>query len=536
VTVRLHFHGAAGGVTGSCFRLQAGPVQVLIDCGLFQGPKTIKELNYQRFPFDPKAISAVLLTHAHVDHSGQLPKLMLAGFEGPVFATAGTRDLCAVMLPDAGGIQEHEVEQLNRRFQRRGRPPVRPIYTERDARECLRLFSKVRLGDWVQAAPGVRARWWEAGHILGSASIEVEVEDEGGPLRLLFSGDLGSGGSDFVNDPDGPSGIDHLVLESTYGGTERPRLTGAERRGLLAAEVRAAHQAGGPLVIPAFAVERTQELLVDLLTLMEEKEVPPGPVFLDSPLAIRASEVFFERAYKEGGTNPFHALRSSRLLHTTESADESRAIEHLSGWHVIVAASGMCDAGRIRHHLKRLLWRKDATVTLAGFQAAGTLGRFLQEGRKLVRIQGEEIRVRAHIRMLDAYSGHADAPALAAWAAARQPVGGRVFLVHGEPESRRALKARLAGSGFEEASIETPELDDGFSLGRTACEPAREAPPRAPAGAATALDWHNARSEFELELDELLEAAGDDAARLRLLRRLQHELKAAAPAGLTPQK
>jgi metallo-beta-lactamase family protein len=528
MTVRLHFHGAAGGVTGSCFRLQTPRAQVLIDCGLFQGPKTIKELNYQPFPFDAKAISAVLLTHAHVDHSGLLPKLMLAGFDGRVHATAGTRDLCAVMLPDAGGIQEHEVEQLNRRFQRRGREPVQPIYTKADAFDCLKLFSKVRLGDWIEPAPGVRARWWEAGHILGSASIEVEVDDEGGPMRLLFSGDLGPGGSDFVNDPEGPSGIDHLIMESTYGSTERPRITGRERRALLAAEVRAAHEAGGPLVIPAFAVERTQELLVDLLSLMEEDAVPRGPVFLDSPLAIRASEVFFERAYHEGGGNPFAALRGSRLLHTTETADESRGIEQLSGWHVIVAASGMCDAGRIRHHLKRLLWRKGATVLLVGFQAAGTLGRFLQEGRELVRIQGEEIRVRSRVRMLEVYSGHADGPALLAWAKARRPVTGQVFLVHGEPDHRLALKARLVAEGFEEARIRTPEIDDGFRLAPQLCEPAAEAPARAPAGAATRLDWHNARSEFELELDELLETAPDDARRLKLLRRLQSDLKTAA--------
>jgi metallo-beta-lactamase family protein len=523
LTVTLHFHGAAGGVTGSCFRLTTGRARVLVDCGLFQGPKTIKELNYQRFPFEAKDIDAVLLTHAHVDHSGLLPKLMLAGFEGRVHATAGTRDLCAVMLPDAGGIQEHEVDQLNRRFQRRGREPVEPIYTAQDGRDCLKLFSKVRLGDWVEVAPGVRARWWEAGHILGSASIEVEVDEGGASLRLLFSGDLGPGGSDFVADPQGPAGVDHLIMESTYGRAERPVLTAAQRRALLAEEVKAAHAAGGPLVIPAFAVERTQELLVDLIELMEGGEAPSGPIFLDSPLAIRASEVFLRRGY-DGEGNPFTPLRSSRLLHTTESADESRAIEQLSGWHVIMAASGMCDAGRIRHHLKRLLWRRQATVLLVGYQAAGTLGRFLQEGQTQVRIQGEPIRVRASIRMLEAYSGHADGPALARWAKARAPVAGRVFLVHGEPESRRALQDRLVQAGFDPACIVCPEIDDGYRLERAAAEPAPEAAPRVSPGASTRLDWHNARSQFELELEEVLQAAPDDAARLKLLERLGRQL------------
>ena len=520
MTVKLHFHGAAGGVTGSCFRLQADQASVLIDCGLFQGPKTIKELNYQRFPFDPKAIAAVLLTHAHVDHSGLLPKLMLAGFDGPIHATAGTRELCDVMLADAGGIQEHEVEQLNRRLQRKGRQPVTPIYTADDARNCMRLFSKVSLGDWIDAAPGVKARYWEAGHILGSASIEVEVDDGGTPLRLLFSGDLGPGGGDFTEDPQGPAGVDHLIMESTYGKSERPVLSSAQRRGLLADEVRAAHEAGGPLVIPAFAVERTQQLVVDLLELMDGGEVPSGPIFLDSPLAIRASEVFFRRGRNAEGVNPFTSMRSSRLFHTTETADESRAIELLRGWHVIIAASGMCDAGRIRHHLKRLLWRKDATVMLVGYQAAGTLGRFLQEGQHNVRIQGEDIRVKARIRMLEAYSGHADGPALVRWDLARRPVGGRVFLVHGEPDSRRALQARLVDAGFAADRIQAPEIDDSFKLERVNCEAAPEAPPRVAAGAPTRLDWHNARSRLVLALDEALEAAPDDASRLALLEAL----------------
>lgn len=520
MSLRIHFHGAAGGVTGSCFRLETDSASILVDCGLFQGPKTVKELNYQRFPFDPEQLDAVLLTHAHVDHSGQLPKLMLAGFKGPIHATARTRELCGVMLPDAGGIQEHEVEQLNRRFQRRGRAPVRPIYTAQDGHDCLKLFSDVRYGDWVQPAKGVRARWWDAGHILGSASIEIEIEDAGAqPLRLLFSGDIGPGGSDFVGDPEGPSGLDHLVMESTYGKTERPPLGGEDRRRLLAEEVAAAHTAGGPLLIPAFAVERTQELIADLITVMRSGAAPAGPIFLDSPLAIRATEVFLKHGWTAAGQNPFADLRSSEL-HTTESADESRALERVTGWHVIIAASGMCDAGRIRHHLKRLLWRQEATVMLVGYQAVGTLGRFLQQGQKRVRIQGDEVRVRAAVRSLEAYSGHADGPALLKWAKARMPVSGRIFLVHGEPDSRRALKQRLVDAGVETSSIETPEIDDSFRLGPAVCE-AAEAPRRLSAGAAAELDWHNARSRLLLELDEALESQSDDAARMKLLEQLQ---------------
>lgn len=525
MTVKLHFHGAAASVTGSCYRLETGSASVLIDCGLFQGPKTLKSLNYRPFPFDPGRIDAVLLTHAHIDHSGQLPKLKLAGFDGRIHATASTRELAAVMLPDAGGIQEHEVEQLNRRFRRRGRPAVEPIYTARDAAACLQLFSTVRYDTWIDVARGIRARWWDAGHMLGSASIEVEVGVSGSEvLRLLFSGDLGRGGGEFLSDPEGPSGVDHLILESTYGSRERPAVSAARRREALAAEVIDAHRAGGPLLIPAFAVERTQELITDLVDLMNASAVPEARIFLDSPLAIRASEVFYRHGADEAGDNPFARARRSSLLHTTESADESRAIEQLRGWHIIVAASGMCDAGRIRHHLKRLLWRPETTLLLTGYQATGTLGRLLQQGARHVTIQGDEIQVRARIREFDAYSGHADAPALVAWTQARRPIGDRIFLTHGEPDSREALRERLVAAGFDEGRIESPEIDDCFELTRKGARH-HASRPRLEPGAAARLDWHNARTQLLMRLSERLEDAPDDQAREALLASLMQELE-----------
>jgi metallo-beta-lactamase family protein len=520
----LHFHGAAGCVTGSCALLETKKSRILVDCGLFQGSKTLKSLNYEKFPFDPRSIDAVLLTHAHIDHSGLLPKLMIGGFAGPIFATAGTRDLCAVMLPDAGAIQEMEVESLNRRNERRGGGRVEPIFTVKDAREVMSQFRIVRLGDMVEVAEGVSARWWHAGHILGAASVEVECAEAGAPMRLLFSGDIGPGGRDLMADPQGPSGVDHLILESTYGDVERGAVSTEERRSILATEMSRAYQAGGPLLIPAFAVERTQELIVDLLDLMDDNKAPPGPIFLDSPLAIRATDVFFRHGQENGADNPFRSLRESRLLRFTESVAESREIERMKGWHVIIAASGMCDAGRVRHHLKRLLWKDDATVLIVGYQATGTLGRLLLEGRREVRIQGEAIKVRAAVREIDVYSGHADAGGLVNWAKARGPVSGKVFLVHGEPPNLRGLSKRLGETGFEADNVITAKLDESYRLRPGGADAGAPAEPRIARDAVAELDWHNARAGFLTALNAKLSAASSDAERQRILDTLQAAL------------
>jgi len=527
--MRLSFHGAAGCVTGFCARLETGRATLLVDCGMFQGPKRLKQLNYEPFPFKPGSIDAVLLTHAHIDHSGLLPKLMKSGFSGPIYATAGTRELCAVMLADAGDIQESEVRQLNRRNQQRGRPVVEPIYTAADAAQTLSLFRKVKLHEPAEVAPGVIATYWGAGHILGSASIELAIETDEGPLKLLFSGDLGAGRRDYLEDPEGPSGVDHLILESTYGNRARPPIDGAARRALLAEEINAAHIAGGPLLIPAFAVERTQELLADILQLMAERQVPEADIFLDSPLAIEATAIFRQRGYnRTTGVNPFAGLRAGERLRFLKSPVESHQLERLSGWHMIVAASGMCDAGRIRSHLKRLLWRRQATVLITGFQAVGTLGRILQDGARRVRIQGDDVQVRARVRSLDVYSGHADASALTAWASARGPVRGEVLLAHGEPASLEGLKARLAEAGFAADRILIPRLDEGFDLRCAAATALPGASPRLPAAEVATPDWHNLRAQLLGELEERLDAAPDDAARERLLDAVRAALDPAA--------
>ena len=527
MTVKLSFFGAAGCVTGACFLLESAKARVLIDCGLFQGSKTLKALNYEPFPFDAKTIDAVLLTHAHIDHSGLLPKLALAGFKERIFATRGTIELCRVMLPDAGAIQEMEVEALNRRRRRRGEKDLQPIFTRSDADETMDLFQAVTMKTWIDVAPGVKARWWNAGHILGAASIEVETEDGERQQVLLFSGDIGPGGRDFAMDPEGPLSSGHLIVESTYGDVERgPAPTPELRRKALAQEMLAAHAAGGPLLIPAFAVERTQELIVDLIELMEMGEGPRGPIFLDSPLGIRASDTFLRHGRFDNGEHPFERLKASPWLRYTESANESRAIERMRGWHVIIASSGMCDAGRVRHHLKRLLWRDDATILLTGYQAIGTLGRLLQEGRKAVRIQGDDVTVRAKIRSIDVYSGHADANGLVAWVKARDPTGS-IFLTHGEPENLKGLKRRLVKAGFADEQIIEAEIDAGYRLAR-ARAPVREThEARLQAAQVARLDWHNQRSEFLARLNASLERAPDDAAREALLKQLDGDLEAA---------
>ncbi|MBS0332914.1 MAG: MBL fold metallo-hydrolase, partial [Proteobacteria bacterium] len=344
-------------------------------------------------------------------------------------------------------------------------------------------------------------------------------------LRLMFSGDLGPGGRDCMPDPEGPAGCDHLVVESTYGDRERPRLDDAGRRALLAKELADAHAAGGPVLIPAFAVERSQELLIDLMTLMDEGKVPKGDIFLDSPLAIEATAVFQKHGWNHATKrNPFEDLHVGDRLRFLRTPAESDSLERLSGWHIILAASGMCDAGRVRKHLKRLLWRRQATVLISGYQAVGTLGRILQNGARQVTIQGEPIQVRARIRSLDAYSAHADAAALANWVKARGPVAGNVFLLHGEPPARAALRDRLVAQGLRADSILRPDMDTSYVLDRHGAVSEQAAANRIEPHAVAAEDWHNARAAFLLELDERLRAAGDDAARDALLGRLAHDL------------
>lgn len=533
MTITLKFCGAAGTVTGSCFLLSHPGGRVLVDCGMFQGPKTLRELNYGAFPFDPSSLDAVLLTHAHIDHSGLLPKLCRDGYRGEILATVETKDLLKWMLPDSGAIQEAEVQRLNRRNARRGRPPVDPIYTRDQAEAALRRIAVVKRDRWIDAAPGIRARYVDAGHILGAASIELEVaseEPEQPAARLLFSGDIGPQGKAFSQGPQGSSNFDYIVVEATYGDRERQRVSEAGRRAALKREVLAAHKAGGSLLIPAFAVERTQELLHDLVALMAEGALPRIPVFLDSPLALRATAVFEKYRHRLGlprqGDSPFRAPN----IHFVETVEQSKALGRLRAGAIIIAGSGMCEAGRIRYHLEDNLWRPEATVLFVGYQAPGTIGALLKQGVPAIRIHGQEVTVRARIRELDVYSGHADRRELLAWISARLPARRGIFITHGEESALAGLRDDVVALGFDRSRVIVPRLDQTFEL-----YPATAARLMKPAAAsrlepkAEALvagkDWHNDYAALVLDLQHKLRATDDEPSRRKLLRRLRRVLQ-----------
>ena len=527
MTARLTFHGGAGTVTGSCFRVEHAQGNFLVDCGLFQGPKSVKELNYGPFPFDPQSVDFLLLTHAHIDHSGLVPKLCKHGFTGPIHATAPTVDLLAFMLPDSGHIQESEVERLNRRNRRRGKPEVTPIYTRADAEACLPQAQPQPYEAWIEPGPGVRARYWNAGHILGSASIEVQLTERGGspPLRMLFSGDLGPDEKVFHLEPDAPAGLDYLLCESTYGDRDRADATVAERRAVLGREINEALAAGGNLLIPAFAVERTQELLHDIGVLMARRQMPNAPVYLDSPLAQNATQVFIRHAaeLEDIDLDERELFRNPNFRFVAD-VEESKAVNRIAAGAIIIAASGMCDAGRIRHHLRHNLWRPEATVLLVGYQAPGTLGQLLERGEPSVRLMGDEIAVKARIRKIDNYSAHADQKELVQWVVERLPVRSGIFLTHGEERAREVLREHLVAAGCAAEAIFLPKLDDGFAL--TVAAPALEAAAERVAADQLVADWHNDYAALLLQLRQTLDALPGDAERRRLLRRLHAQLPA----------
>ena len=524
--IRLKFHGAARTVTGSCYLIETDKTKLLIDCGMFQGSKTERELNYRTFPFDPAALDGVLLTHAHIDHAGLLPKLVKHGYTKKILATQATVDLCGIMLPDSGGIQEMEVKQLNQRRAKRGMEEVQPIYTQDDAMAALEHFEGHPYETWITPVPGIRARFWNAGHMLGSSSIEVEVEQEGKkPLRLLFSGDLGPENKMLQPDPTAPTGFDFVICESTYGGRDRFERSEEARRLILAGEVSEAAGKKGALLIPSFAVERTQELVTDLVKLMDDGQIPKATIFIDSPLASKATAIFVKHAGEMQHAEDLKRAFTSPYVRVTESVEDSKALARFTGFRIIIAASGMCDAGRIRHHLKNHLWQPSTTVLLAGFQAEGSLGRILQDGAKSVTIMGEEITVKAAIRQIEDYSGHADGPELVQWVKERLPIGRSIFLTHGEEEGQRALAEDLQGIGMAHDCILIPSLDSVYDMTGEACAFVAEAThPRIDPTMVARFDSHNDMADLILDSKDTVSKAGDEKSKAAILRRLRRAL------------
>ena len=528
MNVTLKFCGATRTVTGSCYHLSYPGGQGLIDCGMFQGSKTLKELNYGRFPFKPGDIDFVILTHAHIDHSGLVPKLIKDGFSGPVYTTSGTYDLLTYLLPDSGYIHEREVERLNRRNHQRGKKTVEAIYTRQDGERALENFRTFEYQKWLDIGPGLRARFWNAGHILGAASVEIEIVETAAkaePMRLLFSGDIGPEHKLFHPDPEAPEHWDYVICESTYGDRPRPFVQPSERRSQLAEEVHRVLDKNGVLLIPAFAVERTQELLADLASLLKQGAIPQVPIFLDSPLAIRATEVFTKHAPTLNDLGDGGDLMRQPNVHFTETVDQSKAIHRFSSGIIVMAASGMCDAGRIRHHLKKYLPVKSTTVLLVGYQAPATLGSLLAAGIPAVRIQGEDVKVRADVRQLDIYSGHADQKGLVDWISSRLPISRAVFLTHGEGDAIKGLTDELLGLGLSKSQILIPELDDEINLTTQTWIASPESPARQIARTGVGrMDWHNELAQLSLDLREALDAAADEKHRSILLRRMRRAL------------
>ena len=514
--LRLSFHGAAKTVTGSCMEFTHKSRRVLVDCGMFQGSRTLERLNLEPFAFDPREVDAVIVTHAHIDHSGLLPKLAAKGYKGPVWCTPQTRDLLEHMLADAGKLQESEAERHNRRRDRAGEEPFEPAYTAEDAKAAFELCRIVELGEEFEPAPGFRARLWNAGHILGSASVELAA----GGVSVLCSGDLGPDNKAFQRDPDGGSGYDHVVCESTYGDRQRDRVTIAERRLLLQSEVEAALLRGGNLVIPVFALERTQELLLDLGHLITSGAIPDVPVFIDSPLAIRVTGVFARHAAELEDTAQADVFSHPSFHFVTDVAG-SVALNAMSGA-IIMAASGMCEGGRIRHHLLHNLHRRDSTVLFVGYQAQGSLGRVIMEGAERVRISGEDVRVRAQIRAIQSYSAHADQSELLDWITDRMPIAGSLFLDHGEGEAQETMRRELQRR-HPDLEVRIPEIGEEYIL--PPGEPAmRSATGRLDLDAALGRDWQNDYAAFATSLKQNLARLESDREREKALAQMQQVL------------
>lgn len=447
--MHIEFSGAAQEVTGSCHIVRANGKTILLDCGLFQGRRAESAVKNRRLPLPVDEIDAVVLSHAHIDHAGRLPFLVAQGYQNRIWATAATRDLCAIMLADSAHIQEKDAEFLARR----NRDAEPPLYTMRDAVRVQELMTGVPYGTTFDVLPGVRATFVEAGHILGSASVMLDVTEGSETKRLVFSGDVGRSGLAIIRDPAPPTGAHAVIMESTYGDRDHESVEGA--RETLGRVVRETAARGGRVLVPSFAVGRAQELIYDLHELARAGQIPEIPIVVDSPLAVDATTVFelHPEVFDQGEALVRSAQTLFRfpLLRYTRSVEESKALAGHHGPMVIVAASGMAESGRILHHLAQGAGDPRNTILVVGFMAEHTLGRRIVERRDTLRIFGDQVPLRARVEILNGYSAHADRGELRAWldaVRATSPALGAVHLVHGESPAQDVLRASLAGAGY----------------------------------------------------------------------------------------
>lgn len=443
--MKIQFLGATEYVTGSCHLLTVGNHRVLLDCGLVQGGFDDEEKNHQAFAFDPTTIDAVILSHAHLDHSGRLPLLMKQGFNGPVYSHHATVDLCQIMLEDSGYLNERSVEWENKKRERKGMPLLEPLYTQDEARQALQNFNGIEYAKPTQLFPGITVILFDAGHILGSAIVQLDLVEHGEQRTLVFSGDLGHSGAPILNDPTPLHHANLVMMESTYG--DRLHRGWNETWQELGEIFQTARNDKGNILIPAFTVGRTQEILYMLGQHFDEWELADWQIFLDSPMAIETNRVYSkyshiynhlaQRRFRDCG-NPFDLPN----LHLTESTEASMNVNKIASGAIIIAGSGMCTGGRIKHHLKHNLWRKHSHLVFVGFQARGTLGRVLVDGAKQITLWGETINVNATVHTIGGLSAHADQNGLCNW---YQQFNNRplVKLVHGEPDAQKVLIQKL---------------------------------------------------------------------------------------------
>ncbi len=501
--MKITFVGAARTVTGSCYIIEAAGHRFAVDCGMHQGNKEIEKRNYNQIDaYHPDTVEFILLTHAHIDHSGLLPRFARNGFSGPVFTTPPTKDLLEIMLRDSAHIQEMEARWENKRRLRHGKEPVEPLYNEEDALKAFSLIESIGYDTDIEPAPGIRVQFRDAGHILGSSFIELWVTEDGKTQKLVFSGDLGRPNQLIIRDPEVVNTADFLFMESTYG--SRNHKDESRSREELAEAISYSYAKGQKVIIPAFAVERSQEIIYSLYLLAKEGKLPADmPVYLDSPLAIRATKIF--RKYRE-----FYDSESQEILSRGEdplslpnlrltlSAEESMEINEYDGPAVVISASGMANAGRIKHHLRHNLWKKGASVVFVGFQALGTPGRKIIDGAREIRILGEQIAVHARVFTIGGFSAHAGQDQLLDWVSHFSNPKLKVFLVHGEYEGQKVLASLVQERfGFDvhiPDYLETCELVPGEAV----------LPQHEPEKAHPRIDWEYLMADTQSRIEELL--------------------------------